>query len=205
MIYCDHVKRGIAAVLLVVAMSGCSMVYRKGRPNVGVPPTHYVACTNVYGPIVIDGVLATLLTIPAVALARQNANDTNAMAGDSVPMFIFPAMFVASGIYGIVHVNDCSEHHEAWARAHPESPNGPLPPIVFPYRPPPPGSLPPPGMQFAPGTQIPVPMQPQQPPPQPAAPQPPAPQPPAPQPPAQQPPAQQPPAQQPPTQQPPPA
>lgn len=158
----EIVGRRVVAIALAFATSGCSLLYRKGRPNVGDPPDRYVQCTNVYGPIVIDALLATSMTIGGIA-AIKNDPSSEMNSADFLPFFLLPTLFALSGIYGYVHVDDCSKHHEAWARLHPESPNGPVlypPPPVYrpPVQPPAPapGAMPP---VAAPGSVPPAPAQ----------------------------------------------
>lgn len=159
----------MVAIVLAITTSGCSLMYKKGRPNVGDPPDRYVHCTNVYGPIVIDALLATLLTVGAVAAVQNRnsdpANPDSSSTGGYVSLFLLPAAFAISGIYGFVKVDACSKHHEAWARLHPEAPNGPMsyPPQMYgsPVQsssppgsmpPPAPGSMPPPQPGRMPGS-----------------------------------------------------
>jgi hypothetical protein len=173
--YGRNVSRRLGAIAvvsaLVIATSGCSLFYGKGRPHAGNPPTQYVHCTNVYGPIVIDGLMATLFSISAVA-AVQNSTSTDSMDTNNgaYTLFIVPGLFALSGIYGLVHVNDCSKHHEAWARLHPESPNGPVTTTpIYPPQPYPPQQYPP--QQYPPQQYPPQQYPPQQYPPQAVPPQ----------------------------------
>ncbi len=146
------------AVVALLGVTGCSFMNVHGPGDQPNPPQVYVGCTDQSMDPFIDLGLGILTAAAVVTALIDKSNGTDPQNKTTASGFILPVIFGGSAVYGFTRISACRDHHLAWARAHPESPNGPVP-----------MAYPPPGYGYPPPGYYPPPPQPQQPQPPPLA------------------------------------